>query len=48
MKTTCEEMRDWIPRALMSDLTPAEDRLLNPTWLSVLPAQASSGSISIP
>ena len=29
MQTTCEEMRDWIPRALMSDLTPAEERSLN-------------------
>ena len=29
MQTTCEEVRDWIPRALMSDLTPAEERSLN-------------------
>ena len=29
MKTTCEEVRDWVPRALMSDLAPGDERLLN-------------------
>jgi hypothetical protein len=29
MRTTCEEVRDWVPRALMNDLTPGDGRLLN-------------------
>ena len=29
MKTTCEEVRDWVPRALMSDLAPGDERSLN-------------------
>jgi len=29
MKSTCEEARNWVPRALMSDLEPAEERALN-------------------
>jgi hypothetical protein len=29
MKSTCEEARSWMPRALMSDLAPAEQQALN-------------------
>ena len=29
MKTTCEEVRNWVPRALMSDLAPGDERSLN-------------------
>lgn len=29
MKSTCEDARNWVPRALMSDLTPAEEQALN-------------------
>jgi len=29
MKLTCEEARNWVPRALMSDLAPAEEQALN-------------------
>ena len=29
MKTTCEEVRSCVPRALMSDLAPAEEQALN-------------------
>ena len=29
MKSTCEEARSWVPRALMSDLAPAEEQSLN-------------------
>ena len=29
MKSTCEEVRNWVPRALMSDLAPGEERSLN-------------------
>lgn len=29
MKSPCEEARNWVPRALMSDLAPAEDQALN-------------------
>ena len=29
MKSTCEEARNWVPRALMSDLTPREEQALN-------------------
>ena len=29
MKSTCEEARDWVPRALMSDLAPGDEQALN-------------------
>ena len=29
MKSTCEEARNWVPRALMSDLAPQEEQALN-------------------
>ena len=29
MRSTCEEARNWVPRALMSDLAPAEEQALN-------------------
>src|SRR6185295_6608336 len=29
MKSTCLEARNWVPRALMSDLSPAEEQALN-------------------
>ena len=29
MKSTCEEARNWVPRALMSDLPPQEEQALN-------------------
>ena len=29
MKCTCEEARNWVPRALMSDLAPQEEQALN-------------------
>jgi putative zinc finger protein len=29
MKSTCEEARNWVPRALMNDLAPLEEQALN-------------------
>src|SRR5262245_17280811 len=29
MSTSCEKARSWVPRALMSDLTPADEQALN-------------------
>ena len=40
MKCTCEEARNWVPRALMSDLAPQEEQALN-AHLAECPACAS-------
>ena len=40
MKSTCEEARNWVPRALMSDLAPQEEQALN-AHLAECPACAS-------
>jgi hypothetical protein len=37
MKSTCEEARNWVPRALMSDLAPQDEQALN-THLAECPA----------
>jgi hypothetical protein len=46
MKSTCEEARNWVPRALMGDLAPQEEQALS-THLAECPACASEQRVYV-